>query len=67
VRITATLPNGKEIVREAQAPAHFLIRAEVCHKIEALTDNTVVWCIYSHRTPDGEVIQTYDGWDDAYR
>ena len=62
VRITAKLPNGGKIIREAAAPAHFLIKAEVSHEIEALEDGTVYWCIYSHRTPQGDVVQQYDGW-----
>lgn len=66
VRITAKLPNGTEMVREAKAPHHFLIRAEVSHEIEALEDNTVYWCVYSHRNHQGEVVQDHDGFRDAY-
>ena len=65
-RITARLPNGTEVVREAQAPAHFLIRAEVSHEIVATADDTEYWCVYSHRTPQGEVVQEYDGWRESY-
>lgn len=66
IRIEATLPNGTQIVREANAPAHFLIRAEVSHEITALTDGTEYWCVYSHRDHQGEVVQVYDGWTEAY-
>jgi len=62
VRIIAKLPNGTEIIREASAPAHFLIHAEVHHEIVALEDDTEYWCVFSHRKPDGEVIAAYDGW-----
>ena len=24
------------------------------------------WCIYSHRTPQGDIVQDYTGWDPAY-
>jgi hypothetical protein len=24
------------------------------------------WCIYSHRTPQGDVVQEYTGWEGAY-
>jgi quercetin dioxygenase-like cupin family protein len=65
-RIKAKLANGTEIVREAKAPAHFLIRADVEHEITALSDDTEFWCVYAHRTPQGDVIQTYDGWQKAY-
>jgi hypothetical protein len=66
IRIKAKLPNGTEIVREATAPAHFLIRAEVAHEITALADNTEYWCVYSHRDHQGEIVQVYDGWAEAY-
>jgi len=39
-----------------------LIKAEVCHKITALEDNTMAHCIYSHRTPQDEIHQVYTGW-----
>lgn len=25
------------------------------------------WCIYAHRTPQGDVVQEYTGWSPAYR
>ncbi len=24
------------------------------------------WCVYSHRTPQGDVVQEYNGWERAY-
>ncbi len=66
IKITATLPNGNIVEREAQAPAHFLIRADVIHKIVATVENTEYWCVYSHRDHQGDVIQNYDGWSEAY-
>jgi hypothetical protein len=65
-RIVAKLENGQEIVREAEAPAHFLIRAHVRHEITALSDNTVYWCVYSHRDHQGEVVQQFEGFTEAY-
>lgn len=41
---------------------HVLIKADVLHEITALEDNTVFWCVYSHRTPQGDVIQKFEGW-----
>lgn len=66
IRITAKLPNGEQVVREATAPAHFLIRADVHHEIVALQDGTQYWCVYSHRNHQGDVVQDYDGWREAY-
>lgn len=43
-----------------------LIRAGVCHRIEALEDGTKFDCIYAHREPGGDVVQEYTGWDAAY-
>lgn len=66
VHVKATLPNGTIIERDFHAPAHCLIRADVMHEITALEDNTEFWCVYSHRTPQGEVAETYTGWEGAY-
>lgn len=73
VRIKGTRPDGTVIEREYKSPrpdwhgpSHALINAEVKHEIEALEDNTIFWCIYSHREPQGEVVLQYNGWQDAY-
>ena len=63
VEVRAKLPTGQIVERTFTAPAHFLVKAEVEHKITAVEDNTVFWCVYSHRTPQGDIIQEYDGWD----
>ena len=65
-RIEATLPDGRVIVEELTAPAHRLIRRDVHHKITATAPFTEGWCVYAHRTPQGEVSQTYTGWMGAY-
>lgn len=66
VHVRATSPNG--VVEEAEfiAPAHFLVRAEVMHEITAIRDDTTIWCVYSHRTPQGEVVQQYNGFTRGY-
>lgn len=66
VHVKAKLPNGTEIERDFIAPSHCLIRADVEHEITALSDDTEYWCVYSHRDPQGEVTQHYDGWGTAY-
>lgn len=71
VHVRAGLPDGSVIERDfgegMSNGRHFLVKAEVEHEIVALVDNTEFWCVYSHREPQGEVIQHYDGWDTAYR
>lgn len=52
--------------REFVAPAHFLVEAEARHEITALRDDTEFWCVYSHRTPQGEIVQNATGWEPAY-
>jgi quercetin dioxygenase-like cupin family protein len=66
IRVRADLPDGRTIDREFHAPAHCLILAGVEHEITALADDTAYWCVYSHRTPQGEVSQVYTGWEEAY-
>jgi quercetin dioxygenase-like cupin family protein len=39
-----------------------LIEAGVKHRITALEDGSLGHCIYSHRNPQGEVVQEFDGW-----
>lgn len=48
-------------------PGNFLlITAGEAHKITALEDDTIGHCIYSHRTPQGEIVEKFTGWPDAY-
>lgn len=67
IRVKAKLPSGAEIEREFTAPAHCLIKAGVEHEITALQDGTLFWCVYSHRDPQGRVVERYTGWPDAYQ
>lgn len=41
---------------------HFLVKAEVWHKITALMDDTEFDCVYSHHTPQGDIVQEWTGW-----
>ena len=66
VHVSATTPDGRVIERDFKAPSHFLVKADVLHDIVALEDRTEVWCVYSHRDAQGEVVQQYDGWMDSY-
>lgn len=67
VRVVATTPDGRALDREFRAPASFLVLRDVEHRITALEDDTEYWCVYSHRTPQGEVVQEYTGWAGAYQ
>lgn len=66
VRVVATLPDGRTVTQDFHAPAHMLIKKDVTHEITALEDHTQVWCVYAHRTPQGDVVQEVTGWMDAY-
>jgi quercetin dioxygenase-like cupin family protein len=43
-----------------------LIKANVKHRLTALTDDAHAHCIYAHRNPQGDVVQAYDGWTPGY-
>ncbi len=60
-------PDGTVMEKNFQSPNYLLIKAEDKHEITALEDGTEFWCVYSHRTPQGEVTQEATGWEDAYR
>lgn len=70
VCVKAKRPDGTIIVRNFGEGTefgirHFLVKAEVEHTITALVDDVEFWCVYSHRTPQGDVVQGYTGWPDA--
>lgn len=64
--VKATLPNGEIIERDFVAPAHALIKAEVKHEIIATSKDSEFWCVYSHRTPQGDIAIEATGWGSAY-
>jgi hypothetical protein len=66
IRVKFKLPGGQIGEHDYHAPNHFLVRKEVEHEITALKDGTTVWCVYSHRDPQGEVVQIATGWPVAY-
>ena len=65
VHVKAKLPDGSMREGDFKAPSHFLVRKDVEHEITATEPNTVYWCVYSHRTPQGDVVQDNTGWLDA--
>lgn len=48
------------------APAECLIEAGVDHEVLCL-EKGEVWCVYSHRTPQGDIVQKFNGWMRAYQ
>jgi hypothetical protein len=66
VHVKATFPDGKVMEDDFKSPEHFLVGAQVLHEITALEDGTEFWCVYSHRTPQGDIVQTSHGWREAY-
>jgi quercetin dioxygenase-like cupin family protein len=65
VRGAARIERGTQRV-DMQAGEWALIEAGVVHRITALADDTLCHCIYSHRTPQGDVVQRATGWREAY-
>lgn len=66
VHVKATFPNGEVIERDFVAPSHFLVYPDVLHEITATQDDTEFWCVYSHRTPQGDIVQEDTGWSPAH-
>jgi hypothetical protein len=66
VHVKAKLPDGTIREGDFKAPSHFLVRKDVSHEITSLEPNTIFWCVYSHRTPQGEISQVFDGWMTSY-
>jgi hypothetical protein len=65
VHVRAKLPDNTIIERDFKAPTHFLVKKDVEHEITALEDDSEFWCVYSHRDPQGEVVQEWTGWREA--
>ena len=45
---------------------YFLVKAQERHDITALEDNTQFLCVYAHRMPQGDIVQSYTGWNPSY-
>lgn len=57
----------REVIKKASDGHNWvLIKANVHHRLTALEDESMYHCIYSHITPQGEIVQDYDGWPKAY-
>lgn len=67
VNVIVTKPDGTIIVKDFVAPSHFLVEADAKHQITALEDDTEFWCVYSHRTPQGDITQVATGFTEGYK
>ena len=45
---------------------YFIVRKDMEHEITALEDDTEAWCTFAHRDAHGEVVQSYEGVNEAY-
>ncbi len=45
---------------------YITIKAEVVHDFTSIEDNTEIWCVYSHRFPDGSISEHPTGFAPAY-
>lgn len=70
-KISRVSPDGEYAERVISADDEYnyvLILKHHIHTIEAIEDNTMYHCVYSHRDPNtGEVVMEYNGWTDAYQ
>lgn len=66
VHVLATCDEGCNKEQDFKAASHFLVKKDWRHTITALEDGTEFWCVYSHRDPQGNVVQEYTGWSHAH-
>jgi hypothetical protein len=52
--------ESNNTLKEFEAPTFIVIRKELNHKITALTDSVLYYCIFALRNLDGDVIEIYD-------
>lgn len=67
VRVQVRYEDGRpEIDVEMNAPHFFLVEAHAFHTITALEDDSEFWCVYPHRTENGDVSMHFTGFEGAY-
>lgn len=67
VRVTIREADGTErLLGEYHQGAAVEIKAGVAHTVKPIEDDTVYFCVFSHRDFDGLVTQTYHGNEKAY-
>lgn len=66
-KVNTKEPDGSTAEYKFTAPDYMLIKKEVEHRIEATSDEGgLFWCVYSHRGPDGEIVQEYTNKAESY-
>lgn len=66
-RIHKKAEDGTQWDFEREGPFHVLIEANAVHEFTFLGPGIGhAWCVYSHRTPQGEVSVKETGWYEAY-
>ena len=50
---------GKEVPKEFTAPTFIVIRKQHNHKITAMADGTVYYCVFALRDIDGQVMEIF--------
>lgn len=55
---------GEEAPKEFTAPTFIVIRKQHSHKITALADGTVYYCVFALRDLDGEVMEIFGSQHD---
>lgn len=53
-------------IRAGHSHAWCLIKAELVHELRLIEGPGAYGCFYSHRKPNGEVVEEYTGWRAAY-
>lgn len=66
IHVKRTWPDGRIEEQDFNPGEHFLVEAECIHEITSLatepSEMDKFFCIYSHRDPQGEVVQKMTGW-----
>ena len=66
------LDDGGSVVRTVVKDASkgfnwILIQAHKIHRLTCLSDGGALGhCIFPHRSYDGQIVEEYDGWEEAY-
>lgn len=67
IKIGDDVPEGGVEIQFEPQFSHRLIRADVEHEFVLLSEGGGRFdCVYSHRAPQGEVVQTCTGWTPGY-
>lgn len=58
---------AREILKKAErGRAWVYVKPGTWHRFVAVEPHTLAYCVFAHHTPQGNVVETYDGWSPAY-